>query len=283
MAETLPDLRADASRVAAAALAEDGLVDLTTAVTVRTPVPGEGVVEARSRTVVAGLLYAEVAARAAGCTVSWKVDDGDEIEPGPLGAIRGDLGFVLRAERSVLNLLQRACGIAAATRAFVRAVEGTPCRILHTRKTAPGLRLFDASSVVAGGGVVHRLELSRTVMVKDNHWAALAREGRSLADALSAARAQGALACQVEVESEAQLTEACRAGADRLLVDNQTPDTVAAWGALARKLAPGVRIEATGGITLATVRAYADAGADFVSIGALTHSVVAADIALELA
>lgn len=283
MAETLPDLRADASRVAAAALAEDGLVDLTTAVTVRTPVPGEGVVEARSRTVVAGLLYAEVAARAAGCTVSWKVDDGDEIEPGPFGAIRGDLGFVLRAERSVLNLLQRACGIAAATRAFVRAVEGTPCRILHTRKTAPGLRLFDASSVVAGGGVVHRLELSRTVMVKDNHWAALAREGRSLADALSAARAQGALACQVEVESEAQLTEACRAGADRLLVDNQTPDTVAAWGALARKLAPGVRIEATGGITLATVRAYADAGADFVSIGALTHSVVAADIALELA
>jgi nicotinate-nucleotide pyrophosphorylase (carboxylating) len=120
-------------------------------------------------------------------------------------------------------------------------------------------------------------------MVKDNHWAALAREKRSLADSLAAARAQGALACQVEVESEAQVLDACSAGADRLLIDNQTPATVRAWAALARARAPGVTIEATGGITLALVRAYAEAGADFVSIGALTHSVAAADIALELA
>jgi nicotinate-nucleotide pyrophosphorylase (carboxylating) len=182
----------------------------------------------------------------------------------------------------VLNILQRACGIAAATRAFVERLAGTPCRVLHTRKTAPGLRLLDASAVVAGGGAIHRLNLAQTVMVKDNHWRALEREGRSLRDALAAARARGALACQVEVESEAQVRDACAAGADRLLIDNQDAGTVRAWAGLARGLHPAIAIEATGGITLENVREYADAGADYVSIGALTHSVAAADIALEL-
>jgi nicotinate-nucleotide pyrophosphorylase (carboxylating) len=154
--------------------------------------------------------------------------------------------------------------------------------VLHTRKTAPGLRLLDASAVVAGGGAVHRLDLAQTVMVKDNHWRALEREGRSLAEALSAARARGALACQVEVESETHIRYACAAGADRLLIDNQTPDTVQRWAALARSLKPAIAIEATGGITLENARAYAAAGVDFVSVGALTHSVVASDIALEL-
>ncbi len=283
MPENLPDLSIDATRVAANALAEDGFVDLTTAVSIRQPVTGEATIQARTPCVVSGLVYAETTARAAGCTVIWAVREGDAVEPGDLGRIRGDLATILRAERPVLNILQRACGIATATREYVRALEGTRCQVLHTRKTAPGLRFLDVAAVVAGGGVIHRLDLAHTVMIKDNHWLALAREGRSLAEALNAARARGAVACQVEVETEGQVIEAARAGADRLLIDNQTPPIVAAWSAMARALSPMIAIEATGGITLANARAFADAGADFISVGALTHSVTAADISLELA
>jgi nicotinate-nucleotide pyrophosphorylase (carboxylating) len=198
------------------------------------------------------------------------------------GVIQGRLTRILRAERPLLNLLQRACGIATATRAYVDAVAGLPCRILHTRKTAPGLRALDIAAVIAGGGVRHRADLAHEVMVKDNHWRALSKGGGSLAQALDDARELGITALQVEVESEAQLEEACRAGATRLLVDNQQPNTVRAWGDRARALRPGIEIEATGGITLENVRSYAEAGADFVSVGALTHSVRAADLALEV-
>ena len=283
MPENLPDLSIDATRVAANALAEDGFVDLTTAVSIRQPVSGEATIQARTPCVVSGLVYAETTARAAGCAVIWAVREGDAVLPGDLGRIRGDLATILRAERPVLNILQRACGIATATREYVRALEGTRCQVLHTRKTAPGLRFLDVAAVVAGGGVIHRLDLAHTVMIKDNHWLALAREGRSLAEALNAARARGAVACQVEVETEGQVIEAARAGADRLLIDNQTPPIVAAWSGVARALSPMIAIEATGGITLANARAFADAGADFISVGALTHSVTAADISLELA
>lgn len=282
MPETLPDLTVDAMRVAAAALAEDGLFDLTTAVTIRQPALGEAFIEARTDSIVAGLLYAETTARAAGCTVSWDVREGEAAGPRVWGRLKGELGAVLRAERPLLNILQRASGIATATRQYVDAVAGTGCRVLHTRKTAPGLRLMDVAAVVAGGGTVHRLDLAHTVMIKDNHWRALAREGRTLEEALRAARGRGALACQVEVESHAQVLEAAKAGADRLLVDNQTPNEIREWGAAARAIAPRIAIEATGGITLAIARAYAEAGADYVSVGALTHSVVAADIALRL-
>jgi len=282
MSERLPDLSVDATRVAAAALAEDGLVDLTSAITVRRQVSGRARIEARSPCVLAGVLYAGTIARAAGCTVSWSSREGKLVEPGTVGTLKGGLTAMLRAERPILNVLQRASGIATATRAFADQLQGTKCRVLHTRKTAPGLRLFDIAAVVAGGGTIHRLDLAQTVMVKDNHWRALQAEGRTLTEALAAARGRGALACQVEVESAAQVIEACGAGADRLLIDNQSPEVVAAWGAVARQTNPRVAIEATGGITLENVRAYADAGADFVSVGALTHSVVAADIALEL-
>jgi nicotinate-nucleotide pyrophosphorylase (carboxylating) len=279
--QPLPDPAADAARVARLVLAEDGPLDLTTEVALRTPRPGYGTVESRGETVVAGLRYAEAVAAAAGCSVGWDVTEGEVIQAGAMGRLEGDLSRILRAERPLLNLLQRGCGIAFATREFVLAVAGFDCRILHTRKTAPGLRLFDAAAVVAGGGVLHRLDLSRTVMIKDNHWRAIHENEDSLRDVLAEARRRGALACQVEVETEAQLREACAAGADRILVDNQTPGTVRGWGDLARTLRPGITVEATGGITLANAREYAAAGADFLSIGAITHSVRAADLALE--
>jgi nicotinate-nucleotide pyrophosphorylase (carboxylating) len=189
---------------------------------------------------------------------------------------------MLRAERPLLNLLQRASGIATATRAYVDALQGTACRILHTRKTAPGLRSLDVAGIIAGGGHPHRMDLEHEVMVKDNHWQSLRRGATDLAQAFAAARGQGVTALYVEVESLDQLREACAAGATRLLIDNQSPDTVQRWAEEARRLGRRIEIEATGGITLDNVRSYAEAGADFVSIGALTHSVRSADIALEI-
>jgi nicotinate-nucleotide pyrophosphorylase (carboxylating) len=274
---------ADADRIAALALAEDGTTDTTSAVTVPGGLDAEGVIEFRSGGVLAGAAFADAVARACDCRITWLAPDGRAIGPGSaVGTVRGRLAQILRAERPMLNLLQRACGIATATRAYVDAVAGTGCRILHTRKTAPGLRALDVAAVLAGGGTRHRTDLAHEVMIKDNHWQALRQSGGTLAAALADARARGVRALQVEVESAAQLEEACAAGATRLLVDNQTPETVRAWGERARALRPGIEIEATGGITLENVRTYAEAGADFVSIGALTHSVRAADLALEI-
>jgi nicotinate-nucleotide pyrophosphorylase (carboxylating) len=270
-------------RIAAAALAEDGRLDLTTALTVPPRTRGAGVIEYRSGGVLAGTAYAEAVARACGCTVEWTGTDGSNVKPdSTVGVVQGDLGDILRAERPMLNLLQRASGIATTTRAFVDAVQGTRCRILHTRKTAPGLRSLDITGVLAGGGWPHRTDLAHEVMIKDNHWRALALDGGSVSAALAQARKRGVTALYVEVESMEQVEQACAAGATRLLVDNQPPATVREWGRKARELAPGIEIEATGGITLANVRAYAEAGADFISIGALTHSVRAADLAIEI-
>jgi nicotinate-nucleotide pyrophosphorylase (carboxylating) len=275
---------ADARRVAEIALAEDGPKDLTSDSCLSPDFDAAGILEFRDGGVLAGTVYADAVAQSAGLPpVTWQQAAGTLIAPGTeIGLLRGPLVLILRAERPLLNLLQRASGIATTTRAFVDAVAGTPARILHTRKTAPGLRLLDVSAVLAGGGSVHRLDLATTMMVKDNHWRALARSGRRLDEALAAARAQGADGCFVEVENEEQVDEACSAGADRLLVDNQSPETVRSWGQRARIRHPGVTIEATGGISLRNVRAYAEAGADFISIGALTHSVAAVDISLEV-
>jgi nicotinate-nucleotide pyrophosphorylase (carboxylating) len=271
----------DVERIAAAALAEDGEGDLTTTLTVSPHLKGEGIIEFRSAGVLSGTPYADAVAQACRCTIEWKSAAGADIGAGAaVGVVRGAVVNILRGERPLLNLLQRASGIATATRAFVRAVEGTGCRILHTRKTAPGLRALDVAAVLDGGGQRHRLDLGHEVMVKDNHWQALG--GERLDQALAEARKRGVRALYVEVESVEQLKLACSAGATRLLVDNQSPETVRDWGRRARALAPDIEIEATGGITLDNVRAYAEAGADFISIGALTHSVRAADIALEV-
>jgi nicotinate-nucleotide pyrophosphorylase (carboxylating) len=142
--------------------------------------------------------------------------------------------------------------------------------------------VLDIAAVLAGGGARHRADLSHEVMVKDNHWQALRSGGGDLAGALAEARSRGIASLQVEVESVEQLDEACAAGATRLLVDNQTPATLREWAERARSQRPGIEIEATGGITLDTARAFAEAGADYISVGALTHSVRAADLAIEV-
>jgi nicotinate-nucleotide pyrophosphorylase (carboxylating) len=280
--ERLPDLAADARRLARLTLEEDGPADLTTAIVGPVPHPGTGTIEFRGRGVLAGQVYADAVARELDCEVTWEAREGEQVTARAIGRIRGDRAGLLRVERPLLNLLQRASGIASRTRQYVELLGDTPCRLLHTRKTAPGLRLFDVAAVVAGGGAVHRLDLAHTVMIKDNHWRLLAQARRSLDAALRQARERGALSCQVEVESEAQVRLACTAGADRLLIDNQRPAMVRAWSQLARTLRSDIAIEATGGITLENVRDFALAGADYVSVGGITHSPPAADIALEL-
>lgn len=278
-----PSSRREIERIAAAALAEDGRLDITSALTVPPRIQAGAVIEYRSGGVVSGLAYADEVARSCGCRIEWFSSEADTVYPGAaLGVVRGDLADILRAERPLLNLLQRASGVATLTRAFVDAIQGTRARILHTRKTAPGLRSLDIAAVLAGGGQAHRAGLGHQVMVKDNHWRALARKGAGLDQALAEARRRGVTALYVEVESLEQLELACSAGATRLVVDNQRPETVRAWSQLARERSPGIEVEATGGISLGNVREYAEAGADFISIGALTHSVTAADIAIEV-
>ena len=279
----IPDVHDDARRVAERALQEDGASDVTTDTLAAAAEPVVGVVEYRDGGVVAGTLYATAVAEAAGCSIEWNVEDGAAVAAGGvLGRVRGTLAAVLRAERPLLNLLQRACGIATATRAYVDAAGAAGARVLHTRKTAPGLRGLDVSAVLAGGGGLHRVDLATELLFKDNHWRALERSGGDLSEALEAARSRGVTALYVEVESLEQLEEACRAGATRLLIDNQPPETLRSWVEAARGLRPGIEVEASGGITLDNVREHAEAGVDYVSIGALTHSVTAADVALEL-
>jgi nicotinate-nucleotide pyrophosphorylase (carboxylating) len=186
---------------------------------------------------------------------------------------------VLAGERVALNFLQRLSGIATLTRAAVDAVRGTPASITHTRKTTPGLRALELYAVRAGGGVPNRASLAEAVLWKDNHWALLARNGGSLQAALRAI--PRGVPVIVEVESEAQLELALAAGATHLLVDNQPPARVAAWARRAGP-PPAVTIQASGGITAAGARAYAEAGASLIAIGALTHSVPAAPIRCDI-
>ncbi len=247
-------------------------------------VPAEGVIEYRSGGVFAGSAYAEAVLQETDCgTVQWTACDGDVVESGTvLATLECDLARMLVAERTLLNFLQRACGIATATRAFVDAVAGTACEVLHTRKTAPGLRLLDVQAVLAGGGSKHRLSLSTEVLVKDNHWHLLTRDDDGLSAACERARQRGVGAIYVEVENASQVSLACESGATRLLIDNQSPEQFQRLAAAARDIDPEIEIEATGGMTLELVRSYAEAGADFISVGSLTHSVVAADVALEI-
>jgi len=278
----VPDREHDIAQLARDALAEDGLADATTD-SLHIRAPAIGTIRARAAAVAAGLRYAGEIARLAGCEVRWEVSEGGVVAAGEvLGVVSGDLSGILRAERPMLNVLQRACGIATATGRHVDAVAGTGCRILHTRKTAPRLRLFDVAAVLAGGGQEHRLGLDRVVMIKDNHWEALRARNGDLSAVVAEARRRGVAAVQVEVETEEQVDLACRAGANRLLVDNRTAAEFAALAGRARALRPDIEIEATGGITLDDVRTYAEAGADFVSVGALPHSVRAVDVTLEL-
>jgi len=194
-----------------------------------------------------------------------------------IAVVRGAAAAVLAGERVALNFVQRLSGIATLTRRAVDAVQGTPARITHTRKTTPGIRDLELYAVRIGGGVDNRASLADAVLWKDNHWALLARDGGSLRDALRAV--PRGVPVIVEVESDAQLEAALAAGVTHLLVDNQPPERIVAW---AQRADRGVTIQASGGITADGARAYADAGASLIAIGALTHSAPAAPVRCDI-
>ena len=275
----------DARRVAEVALAEDSpWGDVTSEALLPAGVRALGSMVARGRGVLAGLRVAEAAFAAADPEVRFHPleVDGAVVEPGDhVATVAGPARAILRAERVALNLLQRLSGIATLTARFVAAVDGTGARIVDTRKTTPGLRALERYAVRAGGGHNHRWSLSDAVLVKDNHVAALAARGVPLAEAVRAARRSlpHTVTVQVEVDRLDQIDAALEGGADAVLLDNMTPEQLrTAVGMVAGRAV----VEASGGVSLDTVRAIAETGVDVISVGALTHSAPALDIALEV-
>jgi nicotinate-nucleotide pyrophosphorylase (carboxylating) len=232
--------------------------------------------------VVSGLPVAEAVFRVLEPGVCFKAlrQDGDRVEAGStIAEVRGMARTILTGERTALNLLQRMSGIATATAQYVEAVRGTGATITDTRKTVPGLRLLDKYAVRCGGGSNHRFSLSDAVLVKDNHVAAVG--GRLLPAALRAARRSipHTMTIEVEVDRLDQIEEALEGGADIILLDNMGTEELRQAAAV---IGGRARIEASGGIGLETVRQVAETGVDLISIGALTHSVKALDISLEI-
>ncbi len=270
--------------VIAIALAED--LDERGDVTALATVPADAVFEgrfvARQRGVAAGLdvIAVTYAAVDPAVRVTPVVRDGDALEPGAvLATVRGPARSVLTGERTALNLLGHLCGVATATRAYVDAVAGTRAVIRDTRKTLPGLRALQKAAVVAGGGVNHRRSLSDGILIKDNHVAAAGGVGAATRAALAAA---GVAAVQVEVDDLDELEEALAAGARNVLVDNFSSADLRSAVARCAEVEGGVFLEASGGVTLETVAEIAATGVDAIAIGALTHSVAALDIGLDL-
>jgi nicotinate-nucleotide pyrophosphorylase (carboxylating) len=280
----------------AAALAEDlaGGSDVTTAATVAVGAAGRADLVARSAGVVAGLPVAAAVfalvpgnldragpagpkPHGAGLDCTELVADGDRVTPGqPVMRVTGLIGPILTAERTALNLLCHLSGVATLTRQWADAVAGTRARIRDTRKTTPGMRALEKYAVRCGGGLNHRMALSDAALIKDNHVAAAG----SVAAAFAAVRRQApGLPLEVECDNLDQVAEALAAGADEILLDNFAVPDMAAAVALTGGRA---RLEASGGLTLATARPVADTGVDYLAVGALTHSAPALDIGLDL-
>lgn len=265
-------------------LSEDlGRGDITTQATVSRNQNARGRFIAKEAMVVAGLEAAEAVFGSLDQEQQLEafVSDGDEVEAGKVIArTNGFADVLLAGERTALNLLQRMSGIATATRAFVRAIEGTSAQIVDTRKTTPGLRMLEKYAVQAGGGKNHRFGLDDGVLIKDNHIALAGGVGA----AVRKAREQVAHLHKIEVEvsTEEGLREAIEAGADIILLDNLTPDETRVLVEIARGLSDRLTLEASGGIGIENVRAYAEAGVDLISIGSLTHSSRAMDISFKI-
>lgn len=264
-----------------AALEEDGAFnDVTTIATVLSDRRARATLVARGRGVVCGVPIALECFRQLDPKVSIRVDveDGMHVAPGtPVIFLSGHARALLSAERVALNFMQHLSGIATLTARFVDAVRGTRAKILDTRKTTPGLRRLEKYAVRAGGGVNHRLDLQSVVMIKDNHLAALDGD---VEQAVRRAREFAPHGTKVEVECDSleQVERALAAGADMLLLDNMTPEQMRE---AVRTVAGRAVIEASGGVSLETVRAIAETGVDWISIGKLTHSAPALDLALD--
>ncbi|HMT07064.1 MAG TPA: carboxylating nicotinate-nucleotide diphosphorylase [Pyrinomonadaceae bacterium] len=266
-------------------LAEDiGRGDITTSSTVPKDTRGVGRFLAKEYLVLCGLDVAEAVffhLDPESSEIETTFNEGDEIEEGThFASLKGYADVLLVGERTALNLIQRLSGIATLTRQFVKAVEGTNAAIVDTRKTTPGLRMLEKYAVTVGGGKNHRLGLDDGVLIKDNH---IALAG-GITEAVSAAKSfVGHLhKIEVEISNWAQLREAIEAGADIVMLDNQTPEEAAKLVEMARNMNPNVLIEASGNMSLDRVRSYAEAGVDLISVGKITHSARAMDISFKI-
>lgn len=260
------------------ALAEDiGPGDLTSQACVPLDRKATGRFVAREPLVAAGIELLPIIYEIRGGVDSLEIfkRSGDRVLTGePLACVRGPARTLLECERVALNFLQLLSGVATTARRYADAVAGTKCRVLDTRKTTPGLRLLEKMAAAAGGVVNHRMGLYDAILIKNNHIAAAG----GVRAALERTRNAG-VPVQIEVRTREELEEALAAGATHLLLDNLTPAEAAEW---VRYVAGRATVELSGGITLETVRAYAESGADFVSCGAITHSTAAVNINFRL-
>jgi nicotinate-nucleotide pyrophosphorylase (carboxylating) len=267
------------------ALVEDlGKGDVTTEALIPGDRQGTGFIVAKKEGILAGTNIAKQVFHQADpeLKVEALLEDGARVEPGSkVARVSGSIASILRAERVVLNLLQRLSGIASETNRYVEAVKGLPVRIMDTRKTTPGLRSLEKYAVRVGGGENHRMSLGDGILIKDNHLAALRSQGLNIKQIVARARQNSPqrLPVEMEVGTVSEALEAVEAGADIVMLDNMNLEDM-------RKATKSIHgralIEASGGITLDNVRAVAETGVDFISIGALTHSARALDISLEL-
>jgi nicotinate-nucleotide pyrophosphorylase (carboxylating) len=265
-------------RAVYAALAEDvGEGDVTTEATADAEAVGIATLVLREPGVVCGLRAAETVFRVLDEEVAFEplVEEGTYVEGGAVARVTGPERAILTGERTALNFLGRLSGIATLTHRYVDAVAGTGVAILDTRKTTPGLRALEKYAVLMGGGRNHRFGLDDGVLVKDNHL----RAAGSIGQAVERLRAATDLPIEIECDTLAQVQEAVGAGVEAILLDNMSLDELRAAAALVQGRA---RLEASGAVTLETVRAIAETGVDEISVGALTHSARSLDVSLEL-
>jgi nicotinate-nucleotide pyrophosphorylase (carboxylating) len=261
------------------ALQEDvGVGDVTTQATVPPGARARARITQKAPGVVFGLEAAEKAFAALDPDVRLErlCAEGDWRDGGPVLDVEGSAAALLTAERTALNLLQRLSGVATLTARFVAAVDGTGARILDTRKTTPGLRALEKAAVAAGGGTNHRFGLFDAILIKENHAAMAGGVGEAVRKARAAAPG---VPLEVECGTLGEVLEALAAGAPRLLLDNMDPGTLRA---AVERVGGRAETEASGGVSLETVREIAESGVDFVSVGALTHSAPALDLSLIL-
>jgi nicotinate-nucleotide pyrophosphorylase (carboxylating) len=276
-----------------AALAEDKVAnDITTALTIPPNLRASGTIIAKQACVVSGLgcipVFLDIFAKMSSTPVGRfevvshpEIFDGVKVKKGQtLAVIRHNAAALLSCERVILNLMQRMCGIATLTNEFVKAVANTKTKVLDTRKTIPGLRVLDKYAVCCGGGVNHRLDLQDGILIKNNHISLGGGLPTVLERALKNRKTTQWI--QVEVRTQAELDQAIAGGAESILLDNMTPSQVKKAVKQIRGALPTVPIEASGNMNLKTVRKYALAGVDFVSVGALTHSAAAADLSMRI-
>jgi nicotinate-nucleotide pyrophosphorylase (carboxylating) len=283
-----PAERDACDRLARLALDEDlgSAGDLTSLAVIPADLAGSAVFVARSPGVVAGLPAAQITFGLVDPKVTFTplVEDGTTTPPGlRLATVQGPMRSILTGERTALNFLQRLSGVASLTAKYATVIAGLKCKLLDTRKTTPGWRLLEKYAVRMGGGHNHRMGLCDGVLIKDNHLAALGPTTNAVAEAVRLARQQHGdrVPLEIEVDTLEQLDVALATKPDIVLLDNMTADQMREAVRRRNAAAPGVLLEASGGITMQTLREKAESGVDRISVGALTHSAVALDVGLD--